>query len=187
MKYMQDLKVQLDDIVVLAIGEALQAPSMGEFSRDGFAKGWRTLANADSISKQQAAVVHLRHQIPLDRDLFRRVYRYTFQLARTPGQKAVALDAALEYWRLLFSGPHGVAWNTPTTPWLDWWLDFLQQRWKKSVNRDMWNMTYEFHRKSLEAEDMSWWDEEGAWPGVLDDFVAYVSERRGREGKMELE
>ena len=43
MRYMGDLKVQLDDIAVLAIGEALQAPTMGEFTREGFVRGWRTL------------------------------------------------------------------------------------------------------------------------------------------------
>ncbi|KAI9811190.1 MAG: Scaffold-type E3 ligase [Thelocarpon impressellum] len=189
MKYLQDLKVQLDEIVVLAIGEALQSPTMGEFTRDGFVRGWKSLS-ADTIPKQQAAVSSLRTSLALDADLFRRVYRHTFQLARTGGQKAVALEAAQEYWRLLFSsgGGGGPAWNTATTPWLDWWLEFLHARWKKSVNRDMWNMTLEFQRLSVQREDMGWWDEQGAWPGVLDDFVAYVRERREVEGgKMEVE
>ena len=43
MKYINDLKVDLEDIAVLAIGEALQAPSMGEFTREGFINGWKTL------------------------------------------------------------------------------------------------------------------------------------------------
>lgn len=32
--------------------------------------------------------------------------------------------------------------------------------------------------KSLEDETMSWWSEDGAWPGVLDDFVTFVNEKR---------
>ncbi|KAI9840388.1 MAG: Scaffold-type E3 ligase [Sclerophora amabilis] len=182
MRYLKDIKVQLDEIAVLAIGEALQAPTMGEFTRDGFVKGWRTL-NSDTLTKQQSAASRLRTQLPTDQDLFRRVYRYTFQLARLPGQKAVALDAAIEYWRLLFTPPHGVAWSTPSgTPWLDRWITYLTERWKRTVNRDMWNMTYEFFRKSIEQDDLSWWDEQGAWPGVLDDFVGYVKETREKEG-----
>lgn len=43
MKYMQDLKVDLEDIAVLVIGEALQAPSIGEFTREGFVAGWKAL------------------------------------------------------------------------------------------------------------------------------------------------
>ncbi|KAI9799871.1 MAG: Scaffold-type E3 ligase [Piccolia ochrophora] len=191
MKYLSDLKIQLDDIAVLAIGEALQAPTMGEFTREGFVNGWRALnpsTSADSLSKQQTTATHLRAAIPTDPALFRRIYRHTFQLARTPGQKAVALDAALEYWRLLFTPPHGCAWSTPGTPWLEWWLEFLQQRWKKSVNRDMWNMTFEFYRRSREDESLAWWDEQGAWPGVVDEFVAFVKERReAGAGEMEVE
>lgn len=114
------------------------------------------------------------------------MYRYTFQLARTPGQKAVALEAAVEYWRLLFLPPQGATWNTPTTPWLDWWIEYLGEHWKKSVNRDMWNMTYEFYKRTREDESLSWWDEQGAWPGVLDEFVRYVKQRREKEGKMDI-
>ena len=30
---------------------------------------------------------------------------------------------------------------------------------------------------------MSWWSEDSAWPGVIDQFVEYVKEKR--EGQME--
>ena len=46
----------------------------------------------------------------------------------------------------------------------------------------MWDQTGVFILKSLEDESMSWWTEDGAWPGVLVEFVAYVREKRG-EGK----
>lgn len=36
-----------------------------------------------------------------------------------------------------------------------------------------------FVQKSQGDESMSWWSEDGAWPGVLDDFVGYVKEKRG--------
>lgn len=43
----------------------------------------------------------------------------------------------------------------------------------------MWDQTGVFAMKSLEDESMSWWSEDGAWPGVLDEFVFYVREKRG--------
>ena len=91
----------------------------------------------------------------------------------------------------MFSGPpHAPSWWTKQTPWLDWWIHFLEAEWKRGVNRDMWNMTYEFYAKTIAESDgrggtgetLAWWDEDGAWPGVIDDFVAYVVERRKREG-----
>lgn len=46
----------------------------------------------------------------------------------------------------------------------------------------MWEQTGVFVVKSLEDESMSWWSEDGAWPGSLDEFVAFVKEKRGPEG-----
>lgn len=51
----------------------------------------------------------------------------------------------------------------------------------------MWEQTLVFSQKSLKDETMSWWSEDGAWPGVLDEFVAYVKTRKGDEGKMDVE
>ena len=36
------------------------------------------------------------------------------------------------------------------------------------------------------GEDLGWWSEDGAWPGVIDGFVEYVHKKRAQqEGKME--
>lgn len=203
MRYMADLQVDLDDVATLAIAEALSSPTMGEFNREGFVQGWKSskLASrslmelyhklmappsADTLAKQQAAVAGFRTRLTTDHDFFKRVYKHTFLIARTPGQKAVALDAAIEFWRLLFSPP-SISWITATTPWLDWWIEYLESKWKKTVNKDMWEQTLVFSQKSLQDETMSWWSEDGAWPGVLDEFVAYVNERKSDEGKMDVE
>lgn len=142
--------------------------------------------SADTLAKQQAAAANLRTALITNPSLFKRVYKHTFLIARTPGQKAVALDAAIEFWRLLFTPP-SLSWNTANTPWLDWWIEYLGSKWKKTVNKDMWDQTLVFAQKSLDDESMSWWSEDGAWPGVLDEFVIYVHEKRGNEGKMEIE
>lgn len=52
----------------------------------------------------------------------------------------------------------------------------------------MWEQTGVFIMKCGEDESMAWWSEEGAWPGVLDEFVVFVKEKRGeRGGEMEVE
>ena len=47
----------------------------------------------------------------------------------------------------------------------------------------MWEQTGKFALKTLEpgGETMSWWSEDGAWPGVIDGFVGYVHEKRAQE------
>ena len=42
MRYLSDLGVKLDEVVVLAILTELGAPTMGEFTREGFVNGWQS-------------------------------------------------------------------------------------------------------------------------------------------------
>lgn len=129
-------------------------------------------------AKIAALVAARRSTLPSDSDNLKRVYRHTFPLARAPGQKAVVLDMAVEYWRVLFSSPSW-SWSSPSTPWLDWWLTFLTEKYQRSVNKDLWDQTLMFARKTVEDEQLGFWSEDSAWPAVIDDFVAYVKERRG--------
>ena len=117
-------------------------------------------------------------------DVFTKTYKGTFLLARPSNAKVVQLDDAIDYWRLVLSAP-SLQWSTDTTPWLGWWTEYLQLKWKKSVSKDMWDQTGVFVRKSLEDESMSWWSEEGSWPGVIDEFVAYVKAKREEGAKMD--
>ena len=43
MRYLQDLGVKLDEPVLLAVLAELNAPTMGEFTREGFVDGWTNL------------------------------------------------------------------------------------------------------------------------------------------------
>ncbi len=111
-------------------------------------------------------------QLSSDSAYFKRVYRYTFVVGKEADQRALGLDNAIEFWRALFSDP-GRPWVTASYDWLDLWTAFLAQKWTRSVNRDMWNMTLEFANKTLDDESLAFWTEDGAWPGVIDDFVAW--------------
>lgn len=137
--------------------------------------------SADTLPKQQTLIDSFRRSLSQNTEVFKKVYKATFILARTTGQKSLQLDTAIEYWRLLLQSPSR-HWATPSTPWLEWWVSFLEERWRKGVSKDMWDQTGIFVLKSLEDESMGWWSEDGAWPGVLDEFVGYVRERRKEGG-----
>lgn len=126
---------------------------------------------------------NLRKRIPSHPELFRKVYRYAFPLCRMPGQRNMSFEIASEQWRLFFTSDNGgIDWSTDTTPWLDWYIEFLEGRNTRVVNKDLWEQTEVFMRKSLEDESFGWWSPDGAWPGALDDFVAYVQQDK-RGGK----
>jgi DCN1-like protein 1/2 len=73
----------------------------------------------------------------------------------------------------------------PWTPkngidFLPMWLEFLNSKWQKAVNRDLWRQTLSFMLKAVDDESLSFWTEESSWPSVIDDFVLWVKvEKRG--------
>ena len=70
-----------------------------------------------------------------------------------------------------------MVWKTANHDWLELWKTFLNEKWTRSVNKDMWNMTLEFALKTLSDESLSFWNEDGAWPSVIDDFVEWCKEK----------
>ena len=118
--------------------------------------------------------------------LFMRVYRHAFQLAisnEKPGAKVIPLETAKACWQTLL-GPHspGLSWigKSRKTPWLDWWLEFLETK-AKGVNKDLWIETLNFAEKSVTDEDLSFWSEDASWPGVIDEFAQEAKKRQANE------
>ena len=127
-------------------------------------------------------VAEFRNRLTDDDEFFRRTYRHSFLLARTSGQRAVTLDVAIDFWRLLFSA-NGTEWKDVDTDWLALYVDFLTKSWGKSVSKDLWDQTLVFANETLKDGTMEWWSEEdSAWPSVLDDFVRFVKARREEGG-----
>ncbi|GAP88824.1 putative defective in cullin neddylation protein 1 [Rosellinia necatrix] len=177
MRYLQSIGVGLEDASLFLAVHLLQAPSIGEIPRDGFVNGWK---DAGIEAKTEAQAAHLKYLAGLmttERDLFRKVYRYVFVAGKEGDQRAISLEMALLYWDTIFKKP-GQSWAGPTTNWLNEWRTFLQDNWKRSVNRDMWNQTLEFAFKSMDDESLIFWNENGAWPGVIDDFVGWIQRKR---------
>ncbi|XP_014555941.1 hypothetical protein COCVIDRAFT_101024 [Bipolaris victoriae FI3] len=186
MKFFADIGVNAEDLDALATFEIIQAPTMGEMSREGFVKGW-TERNCDTVEKQRMYIQSVKDELPKNKELFTRVYKFTFPLARAQGQKAVALDSAVVFWELLFGSPlSAVKWSTEKTPWLSWWTEFVNSQWKKSVNKDMWNETLKFAQLTLDDDSMGFWSEESSWPSVIDEFVEWVKKEKRGDTKEEM-
>lgn len=147
---------------------------------------WGQKKSCDTVPKMTEYAQNLRANIPNDPSLFRRVYRFTFPLCRLQGQRNLQFEIAAEQWTLFFTPDNGgTTWSTPTTPWLEWWIEFLEERGKRPVNKDLWEQVEVFLRKTREDEDFGWWSADGAWPGALDDFVSWVQAKRGK-GDMDV-
>ncbi|XP_068701470.1 DCN1-like protein 4 isoform X4 [Montipora capricornis] len=159
-KLCKDLGVDPEDTVMLVLAWKLQAETMGFFTFNEWSKGMLSI-DCDSTPKLKARLSGLK-SLTSDSVTFKKIYRYAFDFCRNPDQRTLDKETAVTMMHLLLDG----SWSL-----LDNFLDFLQNSKYKVLNRDQWCNVLEFSR-SINA-DLSNYDEDGAWPVLMDEFVEW--------------
>ncbi|KAJ7258086.1 defective in Cullin neddylation protein 1 [Mycena haematopus] len=197
----QDLDVDPEDVVLLAVAFELKSPRVGEWNRPGWLEGWKSIG-CDSIPAMKTALPRLRTKLGQDSAYFQKVYNHTFEFAKQQGQRSISTETAQAFWALLL--PHGMAGGALAhidasgdvdmsggsgkgsgsggwkSEYVDWWFEFLQEKGGKGVSKDTWVMFHDFVR-TIDARFEAY-DEEAAWPSTIDDFVEYARERLKARG-----
>lgn len=186
-EYLESLEVNLENAEMFVVMELIQAPAVGEISRQGFVEGWKaTNLSTFSKSAQKKLVRDRISTLASDPAYFRKVYRHAFISGKEASQKALPVENATEYWKTLFTAP-GKPWVSASRDWSALWQSFLAEKWSRSVNKDMWNMTLEFAYRTLDDESLAFYSDQDSWPGVIDDFVAWYRKLHPEETKDKMD
>lgn len=188
-QFCTDIGITPDDVVMLVLAERMGADVMGEISKDQFENGLVGLM-LDSLEKIKAALPSLRAQVlgygntttnnnnavtglgsdAESRSRFKEIYNFAYLLSRENGQKCVQQDMALEMWSLLL----------PPQRWplIHHWCAFLKETHNRAISRDTWVQLVEFIENVPQDGEYSAYDDSGAWPYLVDEFVAWYRQKK---------
>ncbi|CAL8123508.1 unnamed protein product [Orchesella dallaii] len=164
-RLLQDLKLAPDSRLVLIMAWKMRAATQCEFSREEFQNGLVELG-VDSLDKLRSKLATVEQDTLRDPTKFRDLYIFSFAYAKNPTQKGIELEMAIPYWNILLHGRFQL---------LPLWTQFLQEQHKRSIPRDTWVLLLDFCQTI--SPDLSDYDEEGAWPVVMDEFVEWARSR----------
>ncbi|KAL9851427.1 DCN1-like protein 4 isoform 6-T11 [Geothlypis trichas] len=159
-KFCEDIGVEPENVVMLVLAWKLDAQNMGYFTLQEWLKGMTSL-QCDTTEKLRNSLDYLRSLLNEPTN-FKLIYRYAFDFAREKDQRSLDINTAKCMLGLLL----GKAWSLFPV-----FHQFLEQSKYKVINKDQWCNVLEFSRTI--NLDLSNYDEDGAWPVLLDEFVEW--------------
>lgn len=160
-KFCEDIEVEPENIVMLVLAWKMNAKQMGYFTLSEWLHGLTDI-QCDSIHKIQCRLDYLKSLLR-DQTHLKSIYRYAYDFARDKDQRSMDIETAKAMLQLLL----GKNW-----PLYGSFHQFLEQSKYKVINKDQWCNVLEFSR--VIYSNLSNYDEDGAWPVLLDEFVDWL-------------
>jgi len=172
-RFCKDLGIDPEDPVLFALAYHCNAVDMEGFSKEEFVNGLEKL-KLDSVEKIKVYLPNLRKDLE-NQDTLKLVYKWAFQFAKSEsGHKTVDKEVAAVIWSMLLGKYYHVV----------KFVEYLKrddQEGVKVINADQWINLYDFALTI--KDDFSNYDENAAWPCILDDYVKWMNEGTAGEEK----
>ncbi|KAJ8495571.1 hypothetical protein ONZ45_g12807 [Pleurotus djamor] len=191
-KLCEDAGIPMEGVKTLLMAWQMNTSEMGKITKEEWTKGTEKLKVA-SLDKLVIVVSDLDNLLiqgqpplkrpaaskashePYDRSsywqyasdtktAFQSLYSFCFSFAKTPQSRNIEMEAP--FWTVLLS---------PQYPIIEEIVQYINDKGSyKAVNKDLWSMTLDFCRTV--QPDLTGYDADGAWPTLIDEFVAWKKE-----------
>jgi len=166
-KLCKDLEIDPGDPALLVFSWRCEAEQTCRFTKEEFFKGIQRIG-VETVQGLAKALPALRKDLD-DDQVLKGVYNFTYDWAKTRGQKSLVMAEAVGLWQLLLSG---------RCVFLDEWCKFVTEKHgERAMPKDVWDMLLPFINEI--KPDMSDYDPYGCWPTMIDEFVDYYKELKG--------
>jgi DCN1-like protein 4/5 len=162
------------DVLVLVLAWQLGASQMGYFSREEWASGAGALAVATSPESLLDRLKQVYEAARKSKSVLRDLHNFTHKFCREERKKNIDVGAAVAMLELL----HGNAFPQHVPPLCEFLQGHAETAKKRGVSADEWSMILNFFSE-VAMPDCSNYQDDGAWPLLLDDFVDWQRERQG--------
>jgi len=170
-QFFKDCGVNPESHETLAISWHLQSSEMGLIQKEEFVDGFSKsgCSDAKDIKKQIQQVCRSLS----DQTQFKVFYKWVFHHVKEDDKKkTIPTPLAIQLWQIVLNKQKN------SMKLLEDWLTFcekVQDKDMKAVSRDVWEQVYDFLRETQSVDD---YDDNGAWPVAIDEFVEYLQEKK---------
>ncbi|KAI3761487.1 hypothetical protein L1987_51904 [Smallanthus sonchifolius] len=164
-----DLEVAHTDVRILMLAWKMHAEKQGYFTLEEWRKGLKAL-HADTIIKLKKALPDLENEVCRPSN-YVEFYSYAFRYCLTEEkQKSIDIESICELLELVL--------GSQFPQQVDLFIQYLKTQIDyKVINMDQWMGFYRFCNE-ISFPDFNNYDEELAWPLILDNFVDWVKSKQ---------
>lgn len=161
-----DLGFGLEDFAVLVLFWKMKAKTQFQIQKDEFLKGMAELG-CDSLQKLKNLMSGWTREVKGDNYKLKQLYIYLFDYNKAPNAKTLPVELAVALWNVILKDKYKR---------LQDWIDFVQGQYKKAITKDVWTQFFEF--TITINTDFSNYEEDGAWPVIIDEFIEYCKKKK---------
>eukprot|EP01080_Neovahlkampfia_damariscottae_P005450 gene5450-9263_t len=163
--FASDIEIDPMKVDLLVVFWKLNCKQQYTITKDEFINGFTNLGLI-TLSELTKGVPKLKDQFKHDKKSFSKFYKFVFDYSKpNPNAKVLPIEIAVPTWKLLLEDRYNR---------VDDFLDFIENEFKKSVSKDLWDQLLRFmDEKEIGSINF----EEEAWPIAIEDFVTFLKNK----------